>query len=60
MKNLLFCRHKISNAVISGDTMLTNNKVPINRDDIEMKFCELYVHHTLSRPTELMLEYEYI
>ena len=50
----------MSNTAISGDTMLTNNEVPINRDDIEMKVCELYVHHTLSRPTELMLEYEYI
>ena len=50
----------MSNAATSGDTMLTNNEVPINRDDIEMKVCELYVHDTLSRPTELMLEYEYI
>ena len=50
----------MSNTAISGDTMLTNNEVPINRDDIEMKLCEPNVHHKLSRPTELMLEYEYI
>ena len=50
----------MSNAVTPSDTMLTNNEVAINRDDIKMKVYEPYVHHTLSRPSELMLEYEYI
>ena len=50
----------MSNAVTPSGTMLTNNEVPIYRDDIKMKVYEPYVHHKLSRPTELKFEYEYI
>ena len=50
----------MSNAPTSDATILTNNEVPSNRDDIKMKVCESYTHHTLSRPTELKSEYDYI
>ena len=50
----------MSNASTSSDTMMINDEVPSNRDDIKMKVCESYAHHTLARPTELKSEYEYI
>ena len=50
----------MSNAPTSNDTMMINDGVPSNRDDIKMKVCESYAHHTLSRPTELKFKYENI
>ena len=50
----------MSNASTSNDTMMINDEVPSNRDDIKMKVCESCAHHTLSRPTELKFIYENI
>ena len=50
----------MSNAPTSNDTMMINDEVPINRDNIKMKVCESYAHHMLSRPAELKSEYDYI